>query len=183
MDTEALVCCGLWGRKESETTQWLNWTCSIVYIYHISFIHSLINTFIPWTLQMLLWTLGCVYLFKLVLWGFFFRHHPGVEFLGHIYGSSHFQFFKESLYYFLIQWTWTWVNSGRWWETGRPGVLQSMGLQRVRHNLVTEQQHTIFPSDCTNFHSHQQCIPFSPHARWVFVIFFDDGHFLTGVKW
>ena len=27
--------------------------------------------------------------------------------------------------------TWTWVNFGRWWETGRPGVLQSMGFQRV----------------------------------------------------
>ena len=28
----------------------------------------------------------------------------------------------------------------REWRTGKPGVLQSMGLQRVRHNLVTEQQ-------------------------------------------
>ena len=26
-------------------------------------------------------------------------------------------------------WTWVWVNSGSWWWTGRPGVLQSMGLQ------------------------------------------------------
>ena len=32
----------------------------------------------------------------------------------------------------LMQWTWTWANSGRWWGTGRPGMLQSMGLQRVR---------------------------------------------------
>ena len=38
------------------------------------------------------------------------------------------------------QWTWTWANSGRWWGTGRPGVLQSMGSQRVRQDLVTEQQ-------------------------------------------
>ena len=36
------------------------------------------------------------------------------------------------------QWTWVWVNSGRWWWTGRPGVLQFMGLQRVRHNWATE---------------------------------------------
>ena len=36
------------------------------------------------------------------------------------------------------QWTWVWVNSGCWWWTGRPGVLQSMGLQRVRHDWVTE---------------------------------------------
>ena len=29
------------------------------------------------------------------------------------------------------QWTWVWVNPGSWWWIGRPGVLQSMGLQRV----------------------------------------------------
>ena len=34
----------------------------------------------------------------------------------------------------LTQWTWVWVDSGSWWWTGRSGVLQSMGLQRVRHN-------------------------------------------------
>ena len=31
----------------------------------------------------------------------------------------------------LTQWTWVWVNSGSWRWTGRPGVLQSMGSQRV----------------------------------------------------
>ena len=36
------------------------------------------------------------------------------------------------------QWTWIWVNSGSWWWTGRPGVLQSMRLQRVEHYWVTE---------------------------------------------
>ena len=36
------------------------------------------------------------------------------------------------------KWIWVWVNSGSWWWTGRPGVLQSMGLQRVGHNWVTE---------------------------------------------
>ena len=34
--------------------------------------------------------------------------------------------------------TWVWVNSGSWWWTGRPGVLQFMGLQRVRHDWVTD---------------------------------------------
>ena len=32
------------------------------------------------------------------------------------------------------------ANSGRWWGTRRPGMLQSMGLHRVRHDLATEQQ-------------------------------------------
>ena len=36
------------------------------------------------------------------------------------------------------QWTWVWAGSGSWWWTGRPGVLQSMGLQRVGHDWVTE---------------------------------------------
>ena len=36
------------------------------------------------------------------------------------------------------QWTWVWVNSGSWWWTRRPGVLQFMGLQRVRQDRVTE---------------------------------------------
>ena len=35
-------------------------------------------------------------------------------------------------------WTWVWVGSGCWWWTGKPGVLQSMGSQRVGHNWVTE---------------------------------------------
>ena len=36
------------------------------------------------------------------------------------------------------QWTWVWVNSRSWWWTGRPGVLQSTGLQRVGHDWATE---------------------------------------------
>ena len=36
------------------------------------------------------------------------------------------------------RWTWVWVNSGSWRWTRRPGMLQSMGLQRVRHDWATE---------------------------------------------
>ena len=36
------------------------------------------------------------------------------------------------------QWTWAWVNFWSWWWTGRPGVLQLMGLQRVGHDWETE---------------------------------------------
>ena len=35
-------------------------------------------------------------------------------------------------------WTWVWVSSGSWWWTGKPGVMQSMGSQRVGHNWATE---------------------------------------------
>ena len=34
----------------------------------------------------------------------------------------------------LTQWTSVWASSRRWWRTGKPGVMQSMGLQRVGHD-------------------------------------------------
>ena len=36
------------------------------------------------------------------------------------------------------QWRWVYVNSGSWWWTGRPGMLQSMGSQRVGHDWAAE---------------------------------------------
>ena len=36
------------------------------------------------------------------------------------------------------QWTWVWLNSRSWWWTGKSGMLWFMGLQRVRHDWVTE---------------------------------------------
>ena len=38
----------------------------------------------------------------------------------------------------LMRWTWVWVSSRNWWWTGKPGVLQSMGSYRVRHDWPTE---------------------------------------------
>ena len=49
------------------------------------------------------------------------------------------------------QWTWVWVNSGSWWRTGKPGVLQSMGLQRVGHDWVTELNWLILYRLCLTY--------------------------------
>ena len=61
------------------------------------------------------------------------------------------------------QWTWVWVNSRSWWWTGRPGILQFMGSQRVRHDWATELNWFVelkivfllcfflFPSFCFSF--------------------------------
>ena len=38
----------------------------------------------------------------------------------------------------LTRWTYVWVNTGSWWWTGRPGMLQSLGSQRVGHDWVAE---------------------------------------------
>ena len=40
------------------------------------------------------------------------------------------------------QWTWVWVGSRSWWWTGRPGVLQYTGSQRVEHDRATTQNLT-----------------------------------------
>ena len=56
------------------------------------------------------------------------------------------------------QWTWVWVDSGSWRWTGKPGVLQFMGSQRVGHDWVTELNWTelslVFPNrpQSQNFH-------------------------------
>ena len=44
----------------------------------------------------------------------------------------------------LMWWTWVWVGSGSWWWTGKPGVLQSMELQRVRHDWATELNWAVY---------------------------------------
>ena len=45
------------------------------------------------------------------------------------------------------RWEWVWVNSGSWWWTERPGVLQFMGSQRVGHDWATELNWTE-PNPC-----------------------------------
>ena len=42
------------------------------------------------------------------------------------------------------EWTWVGISSGSSWCTGKPGVLQSMGLQRVRHDWANELNWTLF---------------------------------------
>ena len=44
------------------------------------------------------------------------------------------------------RWTWVWASSRSWWWTGKPAVLQSMGLQKVRHSWVTELNWRSFES-------------------------------------
>ena len=40
----------------------------------------------------------------------------------------------------VTQWWWIWTNSERQWRTGKPGMLHSMGSQRVGHDWAIEQQ-------------------------------------------
>ena len=84
----------------------------------------------------------------------------------------------------LTQWTWVWVNSGSWWWTGRPGMLQFMGSQRVGHDWVTElnwiwselNRDHVESIDCIGYHSHFHNTDSSYPGIWnispsVYVIF------------
>ena len=53
----------------------------------------------------------------------------------------------------LTQWTWVWASFGSWWWTGKPGTLQSMGSQRVRHDWATELNWT----RVLNYHFYDFC--------------------------
>ena len=53
----------------------------------------------------------------------------------------------------LTQWTWVWVISGSWWWTGRLGMLQPMGSQRVGHDWATNLNWTETWSN-NSFNSH-----------------------------
>ena len=59
------------------------------------------------------------------------------------------------------QWTWVWASSGRWWRTGKPGVLQSMRLQRIGHDWETEKQ-----KQCTRI-----AISLNPHQHLLVFAF------------
>ena len=56
-----------------------------------------------------------------------------------------------------IQWTWVWASSRRWWRTGKPGVLQSKGLQRVGQDWATEQQPAVCKEPNVEQKTRSQC--------------------------
>ena len=52
-------------------------------------------------------------------------------------GGERYDSWRDCWMASLTRWTWVWVNSRSWWWTGRPGMLQFMGLQRVGHDWAT----------------------------------------------
>ena len=50
----------------------------------------------------------------------------------------------------LTQWTWIWASYRSWWWTGKPGILQSMGLQKLGHDWATELNWSVCHSQSPN---------------------------------
>ena len=104
----ALACCNSWGRKESDTTEWLNWT---------ELTDAKAETPLLWPPDAKNQLMG-----KDPDARKDWRQEKGDD---------------RGWYGWMASptcWTWVWVGSGSWWCTGKPGGLQSMGSQRVGHD-------------------------------------------------
>ena len=74
----------------------------------------------------------------------------------------------------LILCTWVWVDSRSWWWTGRPGVLQFIGLQRVGHDWATELNWTeLYPQEGINKKQHNK---FGEHVERLELFCIADGN-------
>ena len=114
-----LACCDSWGRKESDTTEQLNWMpfCSVIRwgFCSVSIYYALTNPVAK------SWLIG--------------KDSEAVRNWGQEEKGT-----TEDEMAGWHHWLdgWVWVNSGSWWRTGRPCVLRFMGLQRVGHDWATE---------------------------------------------
>ena len=70
----------------------------------------------------------------------------------------------------LTQMMWVWVNSRSWWWTGRPGVLQSVGLQRVRHDWATKLNWTGQGSNPSPLHWEHGVLATGPPVKSLSVL-------------
>ena len=84
------------------------------------------------------------------------------------------------------QWIWVWVSSRSWWWTGKPGMLQSMGSQRIRHDWATELKISMWdPKSLVVFTTSQSCPPcqkVEQNCSWSFNNCSTNGHRPLKVK-
>ena len=137
---------------------------SLPFLYKIlcnSLIHILPSNHFKWFLNPYLWTSVVVQWLRIYLQG---RGHGSIS--GQVRSCEELTHWKrlwcweglgagegddrgwDGWMASLTRWTWVWVNSGSWWWTGRPRVLQFMGSQRVGHDWATELNWTEDPTGC-----------------------------------
>ena len=93
------------------------------------------------------------------------------------------------------QWTWIWANSGRWWRTGKAGVLQSVGhkqsdtSQQLNNNKWTisniqERTEQKRPQNLKSFISCKSCTSFMCLQSVVlFIVFILEPRFQAVTVW
>ena len=121
----SLACCSPWGHKEPDRTS--NWT-ELDRTARRSSQSILKEINLEYSLEGLMLKLK-LYYFGRLMW----RDNSlkKILILGKLEGRKRGQ---QSWMASLTQWTWVWANSWRQWRTGKPGVLQFVGSQGVRHN-------------------------------------------------
>ena len=80
-----------------------------------------------------------------------------------------------------IQWTWVWPKSRSWWWTGKPGVLQSLGSQRVGHDWATELKRSLvnfFNKQPNQFKKYQRVFLYRKKKSYVLQSYINLKHFL-----
>ena len=78
---------------------------------------------------------------KLQYFGLLIRRASSLEktlMLGNIKAGGHNRE-RDGWMASLTQRTWVWASSGTWWRTGKPGMLPSMGSERMRRDWATKQ--------------------------------------------
>ena len=113
----SLACCSPWGCKELDMTEQLNWTLLGIWEWK-KYISSFWCSKPAWH--------------RVSHW-LFSKLESKVK-----YNMDTKMIILTILNRTLTRWTWVWVSSGSWWWTRKPGVLQSMGSQGVRHDWTTE---------------------------------------------
>ena len=83
----------------------------------------------------------------------------------------------------LTQWTWVWVNCRSWWWTGKPGVLQSMGSQRVGHDSNWTELNFWLISLLISLHSKAWMILCLHFKTFQFHLIYFSHHFLSAFHW
>ena len=72
-------------------------------------------------------------------------------------------------------WAWAWAGSRRWWRTGKPGVLQSTELQRVRH---VQSDWTTTRTN-TNHRKSRDVLSFIKYYLNTYI----DMFYIKGIRW
>ena len=91
----------------------------------------------------------------------------------------------------LTRWMWVSVNSGSWWWTGRPGVLQVMGSQRVGHDWATDliwsdMAFSIMFLLCYFKYNElwsEKILYYFNSLAFFWVLFFNTFYFVLGYSW